>query len=347
MDSAKILIVDDDEVSCAILKHMLSENFSNFLTAANGVEGLSQITRHPDIDLILLDLEMPIMNGKALLSEIRNTEELRHLSVIVVASNRDDAILTLAAGADDFITKPYDRVEMTLRIKNHLQKNIDSQKRIRAEHLLRRSEENLLRAQSVAQTGSWSLDLSTGDMEWSAEARHLCGIDQKKPFSIDDYFCQLHPEDRALVTAAWHEILHNGTSSDMVYRLKVNGSFLWIRGRAEVERNDLGKPLWVTGTVQNITALREAEIELQKRNDLVKEQRDQLEDALARISQLEGIIPICSYCKKIKDDKNSWLQVEAYITRHSEAVFSHGVCPECAEEQRAIIRNMRINGERV
>jgi len=56
---------------------------------------------------------------------------------------------------------------------------------------------------------------------------------------------------------------------------------------------------------------------------------NKLEDALSKVKQLQGLIPICSYCKKIRDDRNYWQQVEEYITRHSEAKFSHGVCPEC------------------
>lgn len=55
----------------------------------------------------------------------------------------------------------------------------------------------------------------------------------------------------------------------------------------------------------------------------------ELRAALAKVKQLEGIIPICSYCKKIRDDKESWQQMESYITEHSEALFSHGICPEC------------------
>ena len=82
-------------------------------------------------------------------------------------------------------------------------------------------------------------------------------------------------------------------------------------------------------------------LELKRHNDLIREQRDQLEAALARVKQLEGIIPICSYCKKIRDDKKSWQQLETYISEHSEAVFSHGACPECAEEQINIIANMK------
>jgi DNA-binding response OmpR family regulator len=60
----------------------------------------------------------------------------------------------------------------------------------------------------------------------------------------------------------------------------------------------------------------------------------QLEGTLARVKQLEGIIPICMYCKKIRDDKDSWSQIELYISKHSEAFFSHGICPECEKKQQ-------------
>jgi len=55
----------------------------------------------------------------------------------------------------------------------------------------------------------------------------------------------------------------------------------------------------------------------------------ELEEALSRVKTLQGLLPICSYCKKIRDDRNYWQQVEGYISDHSEAQFSHGICPEC------------------
>lgn len=67
----------------------------------------------------------------------------------------------------------------------------------------------------------------------------------------------------------------------------------------------------------------------------------ELESVLARVRQLEGIIPICMYCKQIRDDQNSWQQLEKYITEHSEVMFSHGICPHCAEEQKEIFRNFK------
>lgn len=67
-------------------------------------------------------------------------------------------------------------------------------------------------------------------------------------------------------------------------------------------------------------------IELQESlNGRVRE----LELTLARVKQLHGLLPICMYCKKIRDDRNYWQQVEAYVSAHSEAQFSHGICPDC------------------
>ncbi len=55
----------------------------------------------------------------------------------------------------------------------------------------------------------------------------------------------------------------------------------------------------------------------------------ELERALSRVKQLQGLLPICSYCKKVRDDQNYWQQVDSYISKHSEVEFSHGICPGC------------------
>jgi response regulator RpfG family c-di-GMP phosphodiesterase len=72
----------------------------------------------------------------------------------------------------------------------------------------------------------------------------------------------------------------------------------------------------------------------------LKERTLELEKALSQVKLLEGIIPICMYCKKIRDDQESWHQIESYISKHSEAMFSHGVCPDCLKEQMELIENI-------
>jgi len=66
--------------------------------------------------------------------------------------------------------------------------------------------------------------------------------------------------------------------------------------------------------------------ELNRKNRALTEARDQ-------IKTLSGIIPICMHCKEIRDDKGFWNQLESFISRHSEAEFSHGICPKCLEER--------------
>jgi CheY-like chemotaxis protein len=61
----------------------------------------------------------------------------------------------------------------------------------------------------------------------------------------------------------------------------------------------------------------------------------QLQEALAKVKTLSGLLPICACCKKIRDDKGYWEKVELYITRHSDATFTHGYCPTCYNEMRA------------
>ena len=71
-----------------------------------------------------------------------------------------------------------------------------------------------------------------------------------------------------------------------------------------------------------------------ERNELEGERKrliDELQKALAKIRTLQGLLPICASCKRIRDDKGYWNQIELYISEHSEAEFTHGICPECLE----------------
>jgi hypothetical protein len=68
---------------------------------------------------------------------------------------------------------------------------------------------------------------------------------------------------------------------------------------------------------------------LKKSEETLRREKDRLEQALSQIRTLKGLLPICANCKKIRDDKGYWNQIETYIHAHSEAKFSHGICPEC------------------
>jgi PAS domain S-box-containing protein len=86
-----------------------------------------------------------------------------------------------------------------------------------------------------------------------------------------------------------------------------------------------GNELFFTGIVRDITVRKQIEKE---RDQLIKD----LQRSLAEVKTLSGMLPICSSCKKIRDDKGYWNQIEAYIHEHSDATFSHGICPDCTQK---------------
>jgi len=82
---------------------------------------------------------------------------------------------------------------------------------------------------------------------------------------------------------------------------------------------------FILNVVRDITNRKRNE---EKREKLITE----LKDALEKIKKLQGLLPICSNCKKIRDDKGYWNQLESYIEKYSNASFSHGICPECSDK---------------
>jgi len=88
----------------------------------------------------------------------------------------------------------------------------------------------------------------------------------------------------------------------------------------------------VLARVKTHLTLRNLAKDLKDKNTRLQQTNEALKGALDEIKTLRGIIPICSNCKKIRDDKGYWEQIEAYISDHSEAQFSHGICPDCAQE---------------
>jgi len=91
-------------------------------------------------------------------------------------------------------------------------------------------------------------------------------------------------------------------------------------------------PLWnATANVATQTIYSVAR-DITERKNAEEEQGwlvQELQTALAEVSQLRNILPICMYCKHVRDDANYWLTVEEYISKHTQTRFSHGVCPEC------------------
>jgi CheY-like chemotaxis protein len=121
MSQATILIVDDEPFNVDVLQQELEELNYQLITAANGREALSKIKSHQP-DLILLDLMMPVLDGFAVLAEIKADNDLRDIPVIIVSAADDSKSIVkgIKQGADDYITKPIDAEHLKKKVKEHL-----------------------------------------------------------------------------------------------------------------------------------------------------------------------------------------------------------------------------------
>ncbi len=104
-----------------------------------------------------------------------------------------------------------------------------------------------------------------------------------------------------------------------------DGQELWAIVSASPMMDSEGNVVGSFGTITDITERKKAEAVLHEKNL-------ELQRAMDQIKTLRGIVPICMHCKKIRDDQGYWNQVEVYVRNHTEAEFSHGICPECVAE---------------
>ena len=129
----------------------------------------------------------------------------------------------------------------------------------------------------------------------------------------------VHPDDRERTLNQNAQVRRGGKALGFENRYMCrDGSFRWFRWNAAA---DSGNAV-IYSVARDITDAKLAEAEREK---LVVE----LQKALEEVESLREILPICSYCRKIRDDQNYWLTVENYLLRHTNSRFSHSICPSC------------------
>ena len=163
---------------------------------------------------------------------------------------------------------------------------------------------------------------------WSKQAENLFGwtADEVVGKTIDQ-LKWVHEKDVQRVAVLRDEMMksHNTSNihTNLIYRK--DGSIIVCQWYNSALLDEKGELISVYSQVMNIT-----------KRKLVEEEREkliaELKDAMSKIKTLSGLLPICSSCKKIRDDKGYWNQIEQYISEHSKAEFTHGICPECCKK---------------
>ena len=122
VNQAKILVVDDEEAARDFVKRVLEQEGYTVFTAVSGVDALVLLEQEPEIDLILLDIMMPVLNGFELLDMIHANPALAKLKIIMVSAlaQVDDKVKAFTSGAHDYMVKPIEKAELLARLQTHL-----------------------------------------------------------------------------------------------------------------------------------------------------------------------------------------------------------------------------------
>jgi len=135
----------------------------------------------------------------------------------------------------------------------------------------------------------------------------------------------VHPDDRQRTLEQNATVRGGGRALSFENRyLCKDGSYRWFRWNAAPDSSE--KVIY--SVARDITESKAAE---EEREELLRK----LQGALAEVRTLREILPICAYCKKVRDDENYWDTVESYVSRHTDTRFSHGICPSCAAIETA------------
>ena len=183
----------------------------------------------------------------------------------------------------------------------------------------------------------WFWNIESGELVFDRNwIKHLGYKPNLFKLTFEWWDDSINPEHKSVFESAYNDYLQGRKDHyEIEYQIRTNnGDWIWVWAIGKcIEYDNDGKPLIFIGTHRDITRLKNNETALTNlTNDLelkVQERTHELEKALNEIKTLQGIIPICGYCKKIRDDQGSWNQLEKYICEHSNAAFSHGICPDC------------------
>jgi CheY-like chemotaxis protein len=307
-----ILVLDDDpEVLRSIRGWLQHEGFSVSESPSNG-SILDPANGNP-VDLILLGTgSTPIFDQIESCRLFRNCESTRSIPIILLSQNDPDVVAKgLAAGAADFVVKPLRAEELLVRINLCLQSGHRATGVAGIAQAPSETESQIQRQASFAQYNpNPVLELS------SSAAISYCNdaaISMARSLGRENPLEILPPDTTELVK----HCLQTGSP-----RLRVE-----IPIEARVISWSFF-PVALSHTVHcyggDVTGRKRMEAE---RDRLIVE----LQQALTNVKSLSGLLPICASCKKIRDDQGYWSQVERYVQDHSQATFTHGMCPDCAK----------------
>ncbi len=328
----KVLSVDNNPVMLKYMANLMAKEGHDVITAEDGLSALDVLKTHTP-DIMFLDLVMPNIDGRTLCRIVRRMDRFKDTPVIILSAtaaeeslNVKDIGATLCIAKGPFnLMKPH--ILSALELSKHSTFQYPHEKLIgqgdihargvtrellavkqHFEVVLERMSEGLVeitRKGRIIYTNSAALSLLQLPLE------RIMGT------SFEDLF---NPEDRQKIQKQHKKNDNHPQTGEKIGPFTLNGRLITL-GFLPITGENPSHLVILT----DITERLEAERALQA-------EHDRLLRALSEVKALSGLLPICASCKKIRDDTGYWNQIESYIRDHSEADFSHSICPDCAKK---------------
>jgi PAS domain S-box-containing protein len=353
----KVLLIEDDQDDYTSLRALLSDNSSArfHLEWVDTYEAGAQGICSAEHDVCLLDYRLGARDGLELLREAAAAGSQMPIILLTGQGGYDVDLKALEAGAADYLVKGQitaDLLERSIRY-SIARKRTDVELKKYRDHLedvvlertreleeansnlqiaigVRRKAEEASKQLAAIVEGSEDAIISTAldgiITSWNKAAEIIYGYTEAETIGQNSKSLYVSTEyvdevpDLLESIGRGERILHH----EAIHRRK-DGDDIAVSLSISPIRNSAGTIIGASAIARDIT---ERERVRKEREKLITE----LQEALAKVKTLKGLLPICAWCKKVRDDQGYWRQIEAYVRDHSEADFSHGICPACAQQ---------------
>jgi PAS domain S-box-containing protein len=325
-EETRILLVEDNHALARMMIDMLATATGAMFTVAT-VDRLSSATdqiSQGGFHLVLLDLALPDSQGIHTFTEIYNRAPDIPIVVLTALEDETVALTALHDGAQDYLIKSEINARTLIRaIRYAIERKRGEEARSQLAAIVESSHDAII-----------GLSLEGLIVSWNAGAETMFGHTFEEVIG--------RPSSMLLPAGRFDEmpaILGQLKSGQFVKdfesaRLRKDGQEAQVSISVSPIKNSLGKFIGVSMIARDIDD--------QKRHQHERERLiGELQTALAQLKTLRGLLPICASCKRIRDDHGYWTQVEVYVMAHSQAEFTHGICPECEKQYRErIVKNL-------
>ena len=321
----RVLMVEDSADDSNILERELKRGgFEPISKRVDSEESMAAALDSEEWDVVLSDHLIPGFGSSQALKLVQNRRKDVPFIIVSGAIGEDIAVSAMKAGAHDYVMKS-NLARLVPSIEREIRESATRRARQAAEEALSRSQEGLAYLAAIVKSSEDAIIGNTLDgtiHSWNAGAEAIYGYTAEEIIGRSTSI--LIPSYRPEELPGIYDRIKRGEQIKRyeTIRIRKDGIAIDVSLTLSPIRDASNKIIGVSAIERDITERKREEAERLK---LIEE----LTDALAGIKTLRGLLPICASCKRIRDDRGYWEKVESYIERHSEAEFTHGICPEC------------------